>query len=61
MTTQTTNKTGFWRDLFRRDGRGASEETAVVAESPRQAAPELDIAPNDPILAYLGGVSGVSL
>ncbi|QIN83843.1 SpoIIE family protein phosphatase [Rubrobacter tropicus] len=59
MTVQTTNKTGFWRDLFRRDGRGASGETDAVAEAPRQAAPELDIAPNDPILAYLAGVSGV--
>ena len=59
MTTQTTNKTGFWRDLFRRDGRGTSEEAAIIAEPPPQAAPELDIAPNDPILAYLAGVSGV--
>jgi hypothetical protein len=59
MTAQTTNKTGFWRDLFRRDGRGASEEKAAVADAPQQAAPELDIAPNDPILAYLAGVSGV--
>ncbi len=59
MTVQTTNKTGFWRDLFRRDGRGAPEEAPAVADVPRQAAPELDIAPNDPILAYLAGVSGV--
>ena len=58
MTVQTKQKTGFWQDLFRRDGRGAPEETAV-ADAPQQAAPELDIAPNDPILAYLAGVSGV--
>ena len=59
MTVQTTNKTGFWRDLFRRDGRGAPEEAPAAADVPRQAAPELDIAPNDPILAYLAGASGV--
>ena len=59
MTTQTKQKTGFWQDLFRRDGRGTSEETPAVADVPRQEAPELDIAPNDPILAYLAGASGV--
>ena len=59
MTTQTKNKTGFWQDLFRRDGRETPEETPAFADVPRQAAPELDIAPNDPILAYLAGVSGV--
>ncbi len=59
MTTQTKNRTRFWQDLFRRDGRRAAEETTAVADAPRQAAPELDIAPNDPILAYLAGVSGV--
>lgn len=59
MTTQTKNKTGFWQDLFRRDGRERAEEVPAPTEAPRQAAPELDIAPNDPILAYLAGVSGV--
>ncbi len=59
MTTQTKNKTGFWQDLFRRDGRKKAEEAPTTTEAPRQAAPELDIAPNDPILAYLAGVSGV--
>jgi len=59
VTTQTKQKTGFWQDLFRRDGRGASEERPAVADVPRQDAPELDIAPNDPILAYLAGVAGV--
>ncbi|HEV2742881.1 MAG TPA: GAF domain-containing SpoIIE family protein phosphatase, partial [Rubrobacter sp.] len=59
MTAQTKQKTGFWQDLFRRDGRRAAEETPAVADAPRQAAPELDIAPNDPILAYVAGVSGV--
>src|ERR671916_733274 len=59
MTAQTKQKTGFWQDLFRRDDRGAAEEAPTTTEVPRQAAPELDIAPNDPILAYLAGVSGV--
>ena len=59
MTTQAKQKTRFWQDLFRRDGRGAAQETSPVADAPRQAAPEFDIAPNDPILAYLAGVSGV--
>jgi serine phosphatase RsbU (regulator of sigma subunit) len=59
MTTQAKQKTGFWQDLFRRDGGGTAQETSPVADAPRQAAPEFDIAPNDPILAYLAGVSGV--
>ena len=59
MTTQAKQKTGFWQDLFRRDGRGTAQEASPVADAPRQAAPEFDIAPNDPILAYLAGVSGV--
>jgi serine phosphatase RsbU (regulator of sigma subunit) len=59
MTAQTRNKTRFWQDLFRRDGRGTPEETPAVADAPQQDAPELDIAPNDPILAYLASVSGV--
>ena len=59
MTAQTKQKTRFWQDLFRRNGRETPEETPAVADVPQQAAPELDIAPNDPILAYLAGVSGV--
>jgi serine phosphatase RsbU (regulator of sigma subunit) len=59
MTAQTKNRTRFWQDLFRRAGRGTPEETPAVADAPQQAAPELDIAPNDPILAYLASVSGV--
>src|SRR5918998_934392 len=30
MTTQTTNKRGFWQNLFGRDGRGAPEEAPAV-------------------------------
>jgi len=59
MTTQAKQKTGFWQDLFRRDGRETPDEAPAVADVPQQAGPELDIAPNDPILAYLAGVSGV--
>jgi serine phosphatase RsbU (regulator of sigma subunit) len=59
MTAQTKNRKGFWQNLLRRDGSKAPEETPAVAEAPPQAAPELDIAPNDPILAYLASVSGV--
>jgi serine phosphatase RsbU (regulator of sigma subunit) len=59
MTAQTKNKRGFWQNLLRRDGRRTSDETPAVAEVPQQAAPELDIAPNDPILTYLASVSGV--
>jgi serine phosphatase RsbU (regulator of sigma subunit) len=59
MTAQTKNKRGFWQSLLRRDGSKAPEEAPAVADVPQQAAPELDIAPNDPILAYLASVSGV--
>ena len=59
MTAQTKNRTRFWQDLFRRDGRDKPEEKPAVADVPQQAAPELDIAPNDPILAYLASASGV--
>jgi serine phosphatase RsbU (regulator of sigma subunit) len=58
MTAQTKNR--FWQNLFRRDGRKEPEEAPAIAETPQQvAAPELEIAPNDPILAYLASVSGV--
>jgi serine phosphatase RsbU (regulator of sigma subunit) len=59
MTAQTKNRTRFWQDLFRRDGRDKPEEKPEVADVPQQAAPELNIAPNDPILAYLASASGV--
>src|ERR671917_51822 len=61
MTAQAKNKKGFWQSLFRRDGRRVSgPETPAVAEPTQQtAAPEIEIAPNDPILAYLASVSGV--
>ena len=60
MTAQTKNRRGFWQNLFRRDGRKAPEEAPAVPDTPQQVAvPELEIAPNDPILAYLASVSGV--
>src|SRR5215217_6744394 len=59
MTAQTKNSRGFWQNFFRRDGRKAPQEIPAVTDLPRQAAPELEIAPNDPILAYLASVSGV--
>src|ERR687893_440230 len=59
MTAQTKNRRGFWQYLLRSDGRKAPEEKPAVTDVPQQVAPELDIAPNDPILAYLASVSGV--
>jgi serine phosphatase RsbU (regulator of sigma subunit) len=60
MTARTKNRRGFWQNLLRREGRKAPEEVPAVAEPSEQvAAPELEIAPNDPILAYLASVSGV--
>ena len=59
MTAQTENKRGFWQNLLRRDVSKAPEETPAVADVPLQAPPELEIAPNAPILAYLASVSGV--
>jgi serine phosphatase RsbU (regulator of sigma subunit) len=60
MTARMKNKRGFWRNLLRRDGSKAPEEAPAVAEPSQQvAAPEIEIAPNDPILAYLANVSGV--
>jgi serine phosphatase RsbU (regulator of sigma subunit) len=60
MTAETKNRRGFWQSLFGSDGRKEPEEAPAVAGTPEQvAAPELEIAPNDPILAYLASVSGV--
>jgi serine phosphatase RsbU (regulator of sigma subunit) len=61
MTARTKNKRGFWQNLLGRDGgKAPGPEAPAVAEPSRQiAAPELEIAPNDPILAYLASVSGV--
>ncbi len=59
MTTQMKDRRGFWQGLFGGDGREAQEEPAVVDVPRQEAAPDLKIAPNDPILAYFASVSGV--
>src|SRR5215218_4801398 len=58
MTARTKNRRGFWQNLFRREGRKEpGPEPPAVAQPPQQiAAPELEISPNDPILAYVSGV-----
>src|ERR671915_746399 len=62
MTTQERSRQGFWQSLFGRDeGQKPQEEIpAPVVETPLQeAGPELEIAPNDPIVAYFASASGV--
>jgi serine phosphatase RsbU (regulator of sigma subunit) len=61
MTAQTKNRRGFWQSLFRGDGSEGPEEVPAVAQpsSLQVAAPDLEIAPDDPILAYLADASGV--
>ena len=62
MTTQEKSRQGFWQSLFgRNEGQEPPEEIPEpVVETPLQeAGPELEIAPNDPIVAYFAGASGV--
>jgi serine phosphatase RsbU (regulator of sigma subunit) len=61
MTTQEKNRQGFWQSLFGSEGREPEKEMPEPAmEAPRQeAGPELEIAPNDPIVAYFASASGV--
>jgi PAS domain S-box-containing protein len=61
MTAQTRNRRGFWQSFFRRDGSKtpSPEAPAVTEPSVQLEAPELEIAPNDPILTYLANASGV--
>src|SRR5215207_8851527 len=60
MTAQAKDKRGFWQNLLGRDGRNAPQEPPAVTEPSQQlAAPEIEIAPNDPIVAYLASASGV--
>ena len=60
MTTRERSRQGFWQSLLGHDGRKAPEEAPAVTE-PSQliAAPEIEIAPNDPIVAYFASASGV--
>jgi hypothetical protein len=59
MTSQAKNKRGFWQNHFKRDGSKAPEAPVVAEPTQQIVAPEIEIAPNDPILAYLASVSGV--
>jgi serine phosphatase RsbU (regulator of sigma subunit) len=62
MTAQTKNRRGFWQSLFGGDGSKGPEEVPALAQpssSLKVAAPDLAIAPDDPILAYLADASGV--
>ena len=60
MTAQTRNRRGFWQSLFGGDGSKAPEEAPAAPEPSLQVAmPDLEIAPDDPILAYLANASGV--
>jgi serine phosphatase RsbU (regulator of sigma subunit) len=60
MTTQAKDKRGFWQSLFGGDEGKAPEEAPAVTEPSQQlATPEIEIAPNDPIVAYFASASGV--
>src|SRR3712207_528960 len=62
MTTQERHRQGFWQSLFGRDGRQEPREEIPepVVEAPSQEpGPEVEIAPNDPIVAYFASASGV--
>src|ERR687889_1701768 len=62
MTTQEKNRQGFWQSLFGRDERREPQEEIpepVVEASSQEPGPEVEIAPNDPIVAYFASASGV--
>src|SRR5215208_2737082 len=62
MTTQERKRQGFWQSLFGRDGRQEPREEIsepVVEAPPQEPGPEVEIAPNDPIVAYFASASGV--
>src|SRR5215211_2377891 len=62
MATQQRNRQGFWQSLFGRDGGQQTREEIPqpIVEAPSQEpAPELEIASNDPIVAYFASASGV--
>jgi serine phosphatase RsbU (regulator of sigma subunit) len=62
MTTQEKSRQGFWQSLFGRNGRQEPREEVpetVVETTVQEAGPELEIAPNDPIVAYFASASGV--
>jgi serine phosphatase RsbU (regulator of sigma subunit)/anti-sigma regulatory factor (Ser/Thr protein kinase) len=49
----------FWRGVTRRRGRDASAQAPATPVAPRPTAPAVDIAPNDPIVAYFLTAPGV--
>src|ERR687884_995647 len=62
MTTQERSRQGFWQSLFGRDENQEPQEEIPepLVETPlKEAGPELEIAPNDPIVAYFASASGV--
>src|ERR687898_1519629 len=62
MTTQEKSRQGFWQSLFGGDGSQEPREEIPepVVEAPSQEpGPEVEIAPNDPIVAYFASASGV--
>src|SRR5215211_3031251 len=62
MTTQERSRQGFWQSLFGRDEQREPQEEIpepLVETPPQKAGPELEIAPNDPIVAYFVSASGV--
>ena len=62
MTTQQRNRQGFWQSLFGRDGGQETREEIpepIVGAPSQEPGPEVEIAPNDPIVAYFASASGV--
>ena len=75
MRTHQRNRWGFWQSLLGRDGENKSpqkfphhhdddeeplsEDTLQQEHQEEEEAPQLQIAPNDPIVAYLASASGV--
>ena len=71
MRTHQRNRWGFWQSLLGRDGENKSpqkfpqhdhDDEESLSEDTLQEeeqAPQLQIAPNDPIVAYLASASGV--
>src|SRR5215216_323465 len=60
MTVQAKDNSGFWQNLLGGDEGKAPQEAPAVTEASQQlAAPEIEIAPNDPIMDDLASASGV--
>ena len=72
MRTHQRNRWGFWQSLLGRDGENKSPQkiphhhdddeeplSEDTLQQEEEEAPQLQIAPNDPIVAYLASASGV--